>query len=371
MMRLAQNVGAINMAQGAPDFSAPPEIKSAAISAIQEDHNQYSVTWGLKELREAMSAWLDKRYGMCPDPEHEITITVGVTEAVFAALLATIEQGDEVIVIEPAHENYVPAIRFAGGLPKFATLSAPDFTLERSALDNAVTDRTRAIIVNSPHNPSGRVLSRQELQTLADVAVTRDLLVITDEIYDQILYDGARHIPPATLQGMSDRTISTGGISKTYAVTGWRLGYVVAPPDLSSLIRTVHDYLVICAPTPFQRAALTALAMPQSFYDEVRHAYHLRRDRIMSLLGDAGFTARTPEGSYYVLADFSAWDFKGSAGEFSRFLIENVGVAVVPGTSFYYSNPDLGNKLVRFVFAKRLETLDEVGTRLRNGFHAM
>lgn len=368
MMRLALDVGAINMAQGAPDFAAPEEVKTAAIRAIAEDHNQYSITWGIKTLREAVARLLQLRYGMHTDPEYEVTITVGVTEAVIAALLAIVEHGDEVLVIEPAHENYVPAIRFAGAIPRYITLHPPHFQLERTAIEAAITRQTRALIINTPHNPSGRVFTREELQAVADVANERNLVVITDEIYDQILYDGRKHVPPATLSGMAGRTITTGGISKTYAITGWRLGYVAAPAYLSELIRIVHDFLVICAPTPFQHAALTALAMPDSYYAQVRNEYHQRRDRMMSILNEGGFSAKFPEGSYYVLADFSAWKFDGSAEDFARFLIADVGVAVVPGTSFYYSDPALGDRLIRFVFAKRLETLDEVGMRLRKGF---
>jgi aspartate/methionine/tyrosine aminotransferase len=273
-----------------------------------------------------------------------------------------------VLIIEPAHENYVPAVRFAGGIPCFVTLSPPDFRLTGEALHRAITPRTKAVVVNTPQNPTGRVFAREELQIVADAAQRYDLLTITDEIYDHILYDGKEHIPPGTLPGMAGRTITTGGISKIYAVTGWRLGYVVAPPALSSAIRTVHDYLVICAPAPFQHAALSALALPEDYYQRVRAQYHERRGRIMSILTASGFRAHPPEGAYYVLADFSAWGYQGTAEEFSRLLISDVGVAVVPGTAFYYSNPQHGNRLVRFAFAKSEATLREVETRLIAGF---
>jgi len=368
MMRLALNVGAINMAQGTPDFAAAPEVKRGAIKAIQEDKNQYTVTWGLQELREAIAAMMERRFGLSADPETEVTITVGVTEAIVATTLATIEPGDEVVIIEPAHENYVPAVQFAGGVPRFVALQPPDFRLEPKTLQAAISPRTRAILVNTPQNPTGRVFTREELEGIAKVAVAHNLLVITDEIYDQILYDGGQHIAPATLAGLAERTISIGGISKIYAVTGWRLGYVVAPPELSAAIRTVHDYLVICAPTPFQHAALTALAQPDRYYEQVRTEYHQRRERMMSILEQSGFAASPPEGAYYVLADFSAWKFTGNAEAFTRHLITEVGVAVVPGTAFYYSDPTLGARLVRFAFAKRSETFDEVERRLRTGF---
>jgi len=368
MMRLAMDVGAVNMAQGAPDFAAAPEVKLGAIRAIVEDRNQYTVTWGLREVREAVAAMLGRRFGLCPDPEKEVTLTVGVTEAIVAAMLATIEPGDEVVIVEPAHENYVPAVRFAGGIPCFVTLHPPAFALKCQALQQAITPKTKAIVVNTPQNPTGRVFTREELQAIAEVALRHDLLIITDEIYDHILYDGKEHIPPGTLPGMAERTITTGGISKIYAVTGWRLGYVVAPPEISAAIRTVHDYLVICAPAPFQHAALSALALPENYYHRVRAQYHQRRERIMSILAASGFAAQPPEGAYYILADFSAWEYNGSAEEFSRFLITDIGVAVVPGTAFYYSNPMHGNRLVRFAFAKGEETFNEVETRLIAGF---
>jgi aspartate/methionine/tyrosine aminotransferase len=368
MMRLALNVGAINMAQGTPDFAAAAEIKRGAIKAIEEDKNQYTITWGIRELREAIAAMMERRFGLSADPETDVTITVGVTEAIVAATLATIEVGDEVVIIEPAHENYVPAVQFAGGVPRFVALQPPDFRLEPEALQAVMSPRTRAILVNTPQNPTGRVFTRKELEEIAEVAIAHNLLVITDEIYDHILYDGGQHIAPATLAGLAERTISIGGISKIYAVTGWRLGYVIAPPELSAAIRTVHDYLVICAPTPFQHASLTALAQPDRYYEQVRTDYHQRRERMMSILEQTGFTARPPEGAYYVLADFSAWKFTGDAEAFTRHLITEVGVAVVPGTAFYYSDPTLGDRLVRFAFAKRPETFDEVEKRLRAGF---
>lgn len=368
MMRLALDAGAINMAQGAPEFAADARIKQAAMDAIAADKNQYTVTWGLGALRAAIADMLDTRFGLKYNPRTDVTITCGVTEAIVAALLATIERGDEVIVIEPAHENYVPAIRFAGGIPTFVTLRAPTFRLDRDELAATITSKTRAIILNTPHNPSGRVFSREELAAVVELAQVHDLFIITDEIYDRILYDDNEHVAPAALDRLFDRTISTGGISKVFAVTGWRLGYVAASPALSSAIRTVHDYLVICAPAPFQHAALTALSLPKSFYEQVRADFTARRDHMMAALDVGGFAAQPPEGAYYVMADFSAWNFDGNSTDFTRHLITDVGVAVVPGSAFYYSEPTLGDSLVRFAFAKKLETIDEVKSRLRSGF---
>lgn len=368
MMRLALDAGSINMAQGAPEFPADTRIKQAAMEAIAADKNQYTVTWGLAELRAAIADMLNARFGLAYNPITDVTITCGVTEAIVAALLATIEPGDEAIVIEPAHENYVPAIQFSGGVPTFVTLRAPAFRLERDELAAAITSKTRAIILNTPHNPSGRVFSREELAAVAELAQTHDILVITDEIYDRILYDDSEHVAPATLDGLFDRTITTGGISKVFAVTGWRLGYVAAPPAISSAIRTVHDYLVICAPAPFQHAALTALALPETFYEQVRADFTARRNRMMAALDAGGFAAQPPEGAYYVMADFADWKFDGDSADFTRHLIMDVGVAVVPGSAFYYSDPTLGDSLVRFAFAKKLETIDKVKRLLREGF---
>lgn len=368
MRRLALKVGAINMAQGAPAFPAARELKQAAIDAITRDENQYTVTWGLYELRAAVAQMVERRFGIQADPETDVTITCGVTEAIVAALLATVEPGDEVVVIEPAHENYVPAVQFAGGVPRYVTLRPPQFALRRDEVASAISSKTRALLLNTPHNPTGRVFTRAEMLAIADLAHEHDLLVVTDEIYDYILYDGRQHVAPATLNGMAERTIMTGGISKIYAVTGWRLGYVVAPASLSAAVRTVHDYLTICAPTPFQHAALTALAFPDSYYEEVRADYHDRRDRMMAALEAGGFAAQPPEGAYYVLADFGAWNFAGTAEDFTRFLIEEVGVAVVPGSAFYYSDPTVGDGVVRFAFATTVETIEEVGIRLQRGF---
>jgi len=367
-MRIAAEVGAINMAQGRPDFPAADVVKRAAIEAIEADHNQYSVTWGVPALRRAVAEMLGRLYGLDVDPERETTITCGVTEAMCDALMATVQPGDDVLVIEPAHENYVPAIHFCGATPRFLPLRAPDFRLEADALEAALTDRTRVVIVNTPHNPSGRVFGRDELEVLAEACRRRDLLLLTDEIYDRLTFDGREHVPPATLPGMAERTMTTGGISKIHCVTGWRLGYVVAPAAITDAIRVVHDYTTICAPSPLQHAAIVALQQPPAYFDELRARFDDRRARMMEILGDAGFRAKAPEGAYYVMADFADWDFEGDAAAFTRHLITEVGVATVPGPAFYLGNPHLGERLVRFAFAKTAETLDAVHERLAKGF---
>jgi len=363
-MRLAQEVGAINLAQGRPDFPTAPEVKRAATRAIEADHNQYSVTWGVPELREAVAAMLARRFGLAADPESEITITCGVTEGIVATLLALLDPGDEALIIEPAHENYVPAVRFAGGEPRFVSL-APPYRLDAEALERAVTARSRVLIVNTPHNPTGRVLDADETRAIAEFAARHDLFVVTDEIYDHLTYDGRVHRPPAREPGLSERTITCGGISKIYAVTGWRLGYVTAPAALAEPIRTVHDYLTICAPTPLQHAAIAALALPPSYYEELRKEFSERRAAILAALRAAELEPVEPEGAYYVMADFGAWGFDGDADAFTRMLIERAGVAGVAGTAFFYGRRELGERLIRFSFAKKLETLREVGERLR------
>lgn len=367
-MRIATEVGAINMAQGRPDFPADDEVKQAAVDAILTDRNQYSVTWGVRELRERVATMLRERYGLEVDPDREVTITCGVTEAMVDALTATVGDGDQVLVIEPAHENYVPAIRFAGAEPVFLSLRPPRFEIDADELGRAVTPSTRVIIINTPHNPTGRVFSRSELESVAVLCRERDILLLTDEIYDRITFDDREHIAPATLPGMDRRTISTGGISKVHCVTGWRLGYVTAPAPISRAIRIVHDYTTICAPTPLQHAAIVAMAKPESYYQRLRSKLSERRAHMMQTLEEAGFSARAPEGAYYVMANFDRWAFDGSAGAFTRFLIEEVGVAVVPGTAFYLGQPRLGDRLVRFAFAKSESTMSEARDRLVAGF---
>lgn len=364
MTRLALKHGAINLSQGFPDFPAPEPVKQAAADAILGDENQYSITWGLPETRAAVAAKLSRFYGIDADPDRHVTITCGVSEAIIAAVMAVVNPGDEVIIVEPFHENFLPAVRFAGGTPVFVSLHPPDFALDPERLQAAFGPRTRAIIVNTPHNPTGRVFTREELILIGELAQRWDAVIITDEIYEHILYDGREHIPPATLPGLAERTITIGGLSKTYAITGWRLGYAVALNDrLSTALRTVHDYMTICAPTPLQRAAIVALNLPDDYYEQMKRDYSRRRDVMMSALRAAGFRARPPEGSYYVLADFGDLGWVGDDFAFARWLTERVGVAVVPGSTFYYT-PGLGVTTVRFAFPKRVETLVEAGQRL-------
>ena len=372
MTRLALQHDAVNCAQGFPDFGTPDPVRQAAIDAIAADHNQYSITWGVPALRSAVAASYRERFGAAfdwVDPERHVTVTCGVTEAVTVALLAILDPGDEVIVLEPAHENYAPAARFAGARAVGVALERPDFALDAARLRAAVGPRTKALILNAPHNPTGRVFRRDELEAVAAPCVAHDLVAITDEIYDRIVYPPHVHVPLATIDGMQERTITLSGLSKTFAITGWRLGYAVAPDRWSHALRTVHDFTTICAPTPLQHAAVAALALPPSFFAEQVAAYAIRRQTMLDALAAAGFDAAPPEGAYYALCRFDRWGFDGDADAFARWLTARVGVAAVAASSLYVT-PGRGRDEVRFAFAKRASTLQTVRERLAAGFRA-
>ncbi|NLE45192.1 MAG: pyridoxal phosphate-dependent aminotransferase [Chloroflexi bacterium] len=367
MTRLAIEHNAINLSQGFPDFDTPLALKEAAVKAIMEGNNQYSPTWGYTPLREKLAELYTSYLGWQLDPNQHVTVTCGVTEAMNSAMLAVLNPGDEIIIVEPAHENYIPSAIFAGATPVAVPIEAPDYRLDPERLAAAVTPRTRALVLNTPHNPSGRVFDAEELTGVADVVTSNDLVLITDEIYDHILYDGRQHVFPGALESLRDRTITVSGLSKTYAITGWRLGYVVAPTQLSAAVRPVHDFLTVCAPTPLQVAAVAALDFPQDYYDSMLADYHQRRDMTMDILRKVGFTAPAPEGAYYVLADYTdvpipqaAWD----SMRFAVWMVEEMGIAVVPGTVFY-SVPGYGDRSVRFAFPKRFDTLRAAGEHLQ------
>jgi aminotransferase len=363
MTRLAIQHQAINLSQGFPDFDPPREVIEAAHRALDSGANQYTITWGAPGLRQAIAAQMKQRRGMEFDPDRHITVTCGVTEAILATLMAILDSGDEVIVIEPYHEGYVPAIRFAGGAPRFVALDPDTFALDADRLRAAFNPRTRAIIVNTPHNPTGRVFTHAELEAIAALCIEFDAVAITDEIYEHIVYDDRAHISLATLTGMAGRTVTISGLGKTFAATGWRLGYACALDPLSTALRTVHDFTTLCAPAPLQAAATAALNLPGDYYDQLRRDYAARRATMLAILEDSHFIARPPEGAYYVLADFGAWEFNGDDFAFARWLPATLGVAVVPGSCFY-GTPGLGSRAVRFAFAKKLETLNAAGERL-------
>ncbi len=362
MTRLAMMHGALNLAQGYPDFPAPEFIKQAAIDAIRADINQYAITWGSPRLRNAIAAKTKRFYGLDVDPEREVTVTCGATEAMMAAMLAVVEPGDEVIVFEPFYENYVPDAAMSGAKLVFVTLHAPDFGFDPEELRRAFSAKTRAIIVNTPNNPAGKVFRREELQQIAALCEEFDALCITDEIYEHIVYDENVHVPIATLPGMYDRTITISGLSKTFSVTGWRLGYVIARPELSNAVRKVHDFLTVGAPAPLQEAAAVAIEQADSYYPELHGMYERKRGLLLTALRESGFSCHSPQGAYYIMAGFEGLDFTGDDVDFARHLTEKVGVAPVPGSSFYRSGE--GSKLVRFTFSKSEETLAEAARRL-------
>jgi aminotransferase len=368
MTRLAHQHGAVNLSQGFPDFPAPAALKEAACEAIRADINQYAVTWGARRLREAIAADVARRYGLPVDPDRHVTVCCGSTEAMIATLLAVVDPGDEVIVFEPFYENYGPDAVLSGATPRFVRLRPPasgasgDWAFDADGLAAAFSNRTRAIVINTPNNPTGKVFTRAELQMIARLCQQWDVIAITDEIYDHIVYDAATHVPMATVDGMAERTVTINSVSKTFSVTGWRVGWAVAPADLTGAIRKVHDFLTVGAAAPLQAAAAVALGSPASYYLDLAAAYQARRDRLMAILTGAGFACHEPRGAYYIMTDISGF---GAADDvaFARHLVEHVGVASVPGSSFF-RDPVAGRTAVRFCFCKKDETLALAEARL-------
>jgi aspartate/methionine/tyrosine aminotransferase len=367
MTRQAMIHGAVNLAQGFPDFPAPAEIKRAAQEAVASDVNQYAITWGAKNLRNAIARQMKVWQNIHFDPEREVTVCCGSTEAMISTLLAVCNAGDEVVIFEPFYENYGPDSVLSGAKPKFVKLRPPqedggEWTFDEKELRQAFAKHTKAIILNTPNNPTGKVFTRAELELIRDLCVEFDVLAITDEIYEHILYDGTEHISIASLEGMRDRTVTINGMSKTYSVTGWRVGWAVAPEKLTNAIRKVHDFLTVGAPAPLQEAGASALSLPPAYYEKLAEGYRVRRDHLMPALTAAGFKCFRPRGAYYVMTDISAFGFQDDVS-FARYLVQEIGVAAVPGSSFY-RDPKDGAGQVRFAFCKKPETLDEAARRL-------
>lgn len=362
MTRQALQHGAVNLAQGFPDFPAPQILKDAAAEAIAADVNQYSITWGAKPFREAIARKTSRWWKMDFDPEREITVCCGSTEGMIATLLAVTNPGDEVIVFEPFYENYAPDTQLCGAVRRIVTLYAPEWTFDREELRRTFNSRTKAIILNTPNNPTGKVFSREELAFIADLCREHDALAITDEIYEHIVYDGAVHVPMMTMPGMRERTVTINSMSKTYSVTGWRVGWVLAPADLSAQIRKVHDFLTVGAASPLQQAGAVAMGLPDEYYAALAEAYVRRRDTTVGMLRDAGFQPFVPSGAYYVMAGISDFGFSNDVA-FTRHLIQNIGIAAVPGSSFF-EDGSRGKHFVRFCFCKKPETLAAARERL-------
>ncbi len=358
MTRLALQHDAINLAQGFPDFPCPAGLKTAACRAVKEDFNQYAITWGDRDLRVALAERVGTYNGMRYDPEAEITVTCGSTEAMMASMLATTRPGDEVIVPEPFYENYGPDTRISGAVPRYVRLGE-DFSIDEEAWKAAFTRKSRAIILNTPNNPTGKVFSKEELRFIADLCIEYNMVAITDEIYEHILYDGHEHVSIGGLDGMQDRTITIGSFSKTYSVTGWRVGYALAGREITSRLRKIHDFLTVGAPAPLQHACVAALSLPESYYRELAEDYDRKRKILYNGLRKAGFSCKLPEGAYYIFTDIG--EFGMTDVTFARRLVETAGVAAVPGSSFYHEG---GETKLRFTFSKKDETLIEACRRL-------
>ena len=364
MTRLALKHGAVNLSQGFPDFAAPEEIKEAARQAISDNINQYAITWGAKPLRDAIVEKFERTQGVKYDPEREVTICCGSTEAMMSAMMAIINPGDEVVVFEPFYENYGPDAILSGATPRFVKLRTPDWSFDEKELAAAFGPHTKAIILNTPNNPTGRVFARAELESIRDLCIRWNAYAITDEIYEHMLYDGAEHISMATLDGMRERTITVSGYSKTFSITGWRIGTIVAPRDTTDAIRKVHDFLTVGAPAPLQEAVAVAIeTLGRDFYEGLARDYRARRDLLCGALVTAGFRCTPPAGAYYVLTDFSALSDLPD-DRFAEWLTTQHGVTPVPGSSFF-SRPEMGRRQVRFAFCKTLPLLEEAAQRLR------
>lgn len=363
MTRLAQERGAVNLAQGFPDFDGPEFVKDAAIAAIRAGHGQYARMSGIPALHEALAAKYRRDYGLDYTPDAEFTVTSGATEAIFAAIQGICDAGDEVLLFEPYYDSYRASVAMAGAVPRFVTLHAPDWNFDEDALRRAFTPRTRAILVNTPHNPTGKVFSRDELEVIADLCREQDVLCMTDEVYEHLVYDG-RHIPMATLPGMRERTITISSFGKTFSLTGWKIGWAAAPTALTAAVRAAHQFITFATATPLQHGAAVAFAAGPEYYHQLLAGYRARRDTLVRELSRIGFGVKPPAGAYFVCADFRPLGFQDDV-EFCRYLIEEIGVAAIP-PSVFYENARYGKSYARFAFCKKEETLREAVRRLSN-----
>ena len=366
MTRICEEAGGINLSQGMPDFSPPQEIKQSAVKAIEGGDNQYPVTFGESDLRETISDKVARYNDIDCDPKTDITVTCGATEAMIATLKAALNPGEEIIVFEPFYENYGPDAILSGAEPRYVTLNPPDWSFSSEELASKFNSNTKAIIINTPNNPTGKVFTKKELNEISELCQKWDCIAITDEVYEHIIYGGSEHLSMATIEGMKDRTVTINSMSKTYSVTGWRIGWAIAPERITNRIRKVHDFLTVGAPKPFQKAGVKALKLPKSYYQQLRERYQKQRDLLFNALIELGFEATKPSGAYYILVQADRiMDRLGVEDDFqlSKKLIEKTGVATVPGSSFYSGNAK-GQNQVRFCFSKKEKTLEKVKKRL-------
>lgn len=364
MSRLAAQHKAVNLAQGLPDFPCPSELKEAAMRALFDDVNQYAITWGDRLLRQAIADKSSKYLRMKIDPEANITVTCGATEAMVATMLALVDPGEEVVVFEPYYENYGPDSILSGATPRYVPMHPPNWTFEEKDLERAFNNHTRAIIINTPHNPTGKVFTRQELESISKLCQKWGVYAFTDEIYEHILYDGNEHVAIGSLPGMEDLTVTINSLSKTYSVTGWRVGWAIAPEDITNSIRKVHDFLTVGAPAPLQRAGVCAINMEQKYYDELNLEYADRRELMLNILDEANIPYFKPQGAYYTFCDISRFGYKTDMA-FTKHLVKDIGIAVVPGASFF-GDSALKHNYVRFCFSRKAETLEAARQRLKN-----
>jgi aspartate/methionine/tyrosine aminotransferase len=362
MTRLNDLHGGVNLSQGFPDFPAPAAIKEAACAAINADVNQYAVTWGARPLREAVAREFTRRYRLPIVADEQVTVCCGSTEAMMSTMMAIIDPGDEVVVFEPFYENYGPDAILSGATPRYVTLHEPNWSFDPDELAAAFNEKTKAIIINTPNNPTGKVFTREELEAIAALCRKWDAIAISDEIYEHIIYDGLPHIPIATIDGMADRTVTINGLSKTYSVTGWRVGWTISPRTLTGAIRKVHDFLTVGAAAPLQEAGAVALGLPDEYYARLAREYQRRRDVLLDILERHHFTCYKPDGAYYIMTDIRSFGFNDDV-EFARYLVKDVGVGTVPGSSFYKTSNE-GRTKIRFCFCKKDETLAEADRRL-------
>lgn len=367
MTRLAIEHDAINLSQGFPDFDGPEWLKDAAQEAMRTGHNQYARSAGVPALTESIARWFEASSGLATDPESEITVTAGCTEALAAAFMGLINPGDEVVLFEPFYDSYRACVAMAGARPRFVTLRPPPdghtrFTFDKAELRSAVSPATRAILLNTPHNPTGKVFTREELTLIAEIAIERDLVVIADEVYERLTYDDAEHVSIASLPGMRDRTVTLSSLGKTFSMTGWKIGWAIAPPHLTAGVRAAHQFLTFAVATPLQHASAAALDRATDYVPGLRQHYANMRSRLSEALADIGFRVFEPEGTYFIMADHTPFGFPDDVA-FCRALTTDRRVAAIPPSAFY-ADPSNGRALVRFAFCKRAETLDAAIERL-------